>query len=103
MPKSSLIWLIEVKAMPKSSLIWPKSSLIWLIQVLFGSSKSYLAEIQPYFKGQEAAPVVEQRIDLGHDHKSSGTFGELVEITRPVAPLGSSLRSQVQWHLWGAR
>ena len=33
----------------------PKSSLIWLIR--------------------EAAPVVEQRIDLGHDHKASGTFG----------------------------
>jgi hypothetical protein len=33
----------------------PKSGLIWLIR--------------------EAAPVVEQRIDLGHDHKASGTFG----------------------------
>jgi len=62
----------------------PKSSLIWLIQVLFGpnpalfgSSKSYLAQIQPYLahRRAEAAPVVEQRIDLGHDHKASGTFG----------------------------
>ena len=58
----------------------PKSSLIWLIR--------------------EAAPVVEQRIDLGHDHKASGTFGELVEQPVVIAlgshvPMAISMQSEV--------